>query len=83
MLKRETTLYVNYNPSTGKFYDPIKPLDPDTPNRRIRMRYISKDHEAAVIRYFGVDEKGKQTKLSQWGIVPRKDISVTKKHKRR
>jgi hypothetical protein len=79
-LKQETVLYGNYNPRTGKFSDRIKELDPDRKNRELHMRYISKDRDAAVVRYSGVDPtrrdaKGKpKTTFSQWGFVKREDV---------
>jgi hypothetical protein len=77
-LKAATPLYNNYNPKTKVFSGSIKKLDPKTPNRELRVRYITKDGGAAVVRYNGVDKKGKPTKLSQWGIVPCAELGRAK-----
>jgi hypothetical protein len=77
-LKAATPLYNNYNPRTKEFSGRIKELDPNTPNRELRVCYVTKDGGAAVVRYNGVDKKGKPTKLSQWGIVPCAELGKAK-----
>jgi hypothetical protein len=77
-LTSPTVLSNTYNPKTGDFLGRVKTLDPKTPNREVRVRYISKDGNAAVVRYNGVKENGKSTKMSQWGVVPCAQLRTSK-----
>jgi hypothetical protein len=69
-LSERAGLYDSYDPKTKKLLGHVKTLDPTTPNREVRVRWITKDGKGAVVRYSGLDKNGDPTKLTQWGYVP-------------
>lgn len=66
-----TRLFGNYNPNTRKFYDPINRLDPSNQKHEYRVRWITDNGQAAIIRHYRVNQSGREIKgTSQWGIAP-------------
>lgn len=66
-----TRMYGNYDPSTGRFYDVLRRLDPNNERVRYRARWVTEDGRAAVIRQYRVNERGKEIKgTSRWGVAP-------------
>lgn len=78
-LLRKTKIFGNYDPETNHYYDELnqgRQLDPDTPFHEYKVRWITDDGRAAIIRHYdiygyGHTKSGQEIpNTSQWGIVP-------------